>query len=516
MSVTEKKPRPEGAEAEPFTEETDPWLFSDGVRVEHPLPPPTAPAQSAPPRPAPAPRPAAQLFVPLLLIGLGVAFLAGNVLTIGGGMVFIGLGLVFLVARIVWNNYGLAVPAGILLGFGGFVALSEADWLPTSPDTAQGGWFFLLLALGFAAIYLIGARPAMFWPFFPAAVLAAFGLLLLGRENLAPFERFADYGKYWPVALIAVGGYLLGREHLPREVRKPLALTGTIALVAYGLLVLAGGLARSDFELGDLRSLGINTSITRTEDLSTPVGAGDLVRINNVSGRTVVQTGAAGTVRVQATKHLWSDSQVLDIQLVPAGDVVALSTSTGSERYFGNSPYADFVVTVPTDSRVEITSSSGSVEVRGVSGAVSVTTSSGSVTIDAIDGPVTARSSSGALRLGDIAGDLYASTSSGSIRATGIDQPREVTSSSGSISVEGVFAGNATIRSTSGSVTIGLAPGSSARIEATTSSGAIRDSDITLTGRDKGSRSLSGALGDGTGLVTIATSSGSITLTNAR
>jgi hypothetical protein len=453
--------------------------------------------------------------VPILLIGLGIFFLIGNFLTIGGGALFIGLGLVFLAARVIWNNYGLAVPAGVLLGFGGFVALSEAAWLPTSPDSAAGGWFFLMLALGFAAVYVIGARPSQIWPFFPAAALAMFGILLLGQENLEPFARFADYGKYWPVALIAVGGYLLAREYLPRELRKPLALIGTIGLVLYGLLVLAGGLAKSDFRLGDLPSVGF-APITRVENQSASLGAGELVRINNVSGRTTVQTGAVGAVQVQATKHLWSDDQTLDIRLLPTGEGVALSATTGAERFFGRSPYADFVVTVPANARVEVTSSSGSIEVRGVAGAVTATSSSGSVTIEEIAGPVTARSSSGSLRLADISGDLYASSSSGSIRATGIGQPREVTSSSGSIRIDGLFAGDATIRATSGSVTVGFAPGSAARIQATTSSGAIRDGDITLTDRNSGRRSLSGTLGDGTGLVTIATSSGSITLTTDR
>jgi hypothetical protein len=95
--------------------------------------------QPGPAEPAPVSHPAAPIFVPLVLIGLGIFFLIGNVVPIGGSMLFIGLGLAFLAARVIWNNYGLAVPAGILLGFGTFVALSEADWLPTSPESAEGG-----------------------------------------------------------------------------------------------------------------------------------------------------------------------------------------------------------------------------------------------------------------------------------------------------------------------------------------------------------------------------------------
>lgn len=142
MFATENKPRAPGAVEEPFIGENGPQLSDDGIGFASP-PPPAAPVQTAPPQPAQPTHPAAQLFVPILLIGLGVVFLAGNFLTIGGGALFLGLGAIFLAARIIWNNYGLAVPAGILLGFGGFVALTEADWLPTSPDSAAGGWFFL-------------------------------------------------------------------------------------------------------------------------------------------------------------------------------------------------------------------------------------------------------------------------------------------------------------------------------------------------------------------------------------
>lgn len=515
MVTIENKPHPEAVVNEPPGAGTGPELASDGMAFEYP-PPPVVPAPPAPTEPAPAQRPIARLFVPFLLISLGIFFLIGNVLTIGGGAFFIGLGLVFLAARVIWNNYGLAVPAGILLGFGGYVALAESGWITTGQDTAAGGWFFLMLALGFVAAYLIGARPGLIWPFFPAAALAAFGLLLLGSDYLEPFARFADYGKFWPVALIVVGGYILLRDYLPSEIRRPLALIGTLALVGYGLLVLAGGLARADLQIGDIRSFGVNAPISHTDDLAASLGENGLVRITNVSGRTIVQTGAAGIVQVRATKYLWADDQNLDIKLMPVEGALTLVATPGAERYFGNRPYADFVVTVPVSTRIEVTSSSGSIEVRGVAGAVTATSVSGSVTLDEIGGPVEARSSSGSLRLTNITGDLRAVSSSGSIRATGIARPREVTTSSGSIALDGAFTGDATIKSSSGSVTVGFAPGSAARIVATSSSGTVRTRDLDLADRSEGAHRLSGTLGLGAGNVAITTSSGAITLTTAK
>src|SRR5688500_18729145 len=99
MVATENKPRPGGVVDEPLSDAGNPQLSGDGVGFEYQ--PPMSPMPPAPTRPAPATHPASQLFVPILLIGLGIFFLVGNVLTIGGGALFIGLGLVFLAARII-------------------------------------------------------------------------------------------------------------------------------------------------------------------------------------------------------------------------------------------------------------------------------------------------------------------------------------------------------------------------------------------------------------------------------
>ena len=79
------------------------------------------------------------------------------------------------------------MPAGILAGFGGYVALEEAGALPSH----GGGWFFILLGLGFLAVYVIGFRPAAIWPFFPAAALIGFGALIEGMVSAWPLASLA-------------------------------------------------------------------------------------------------------------------------------------------------------------------------------------------------------------------------------------------------------------------------------------------------------------------------------------
>src|SRR5262245_2558660 len=66
--------------------------------------------------------PVGRLAAGILLIAMGLVFLAGNIFAVSGSFLFLGLGLAFLIARVVTGRPGFAVPAGILTGFGAFVA----------------------------------------------------------------------------------------------------------------------------------------------------------------------------------------------------------------------------------------------------------------------------------------------------------------------------------------------------------------------------------------------------------
>lgn len=455
---------------------------------------------------------------PLILIALGVVFLIGNYVANLGSLLFLALGAAFLIARIVQREYGLAVPAGILLGFGTFVALTANGWLTdTSPETTQGGWFFILLGAGFLAVYLIGARPALIWPLFPATILVGFGLLLIGQNNLTWFTRFERLVDFWPLALVGIGLWLLARGRLDPSLRRPVGTIALALLLVYGLAMLAGVIATTELRIGTIGSgFSFRGPITETLDLSAPIAAGDTFRVDNASGNTIIRSGASGTVQVNAITHRWASDQTIDVRLTPGGGTVTLAATPGTERYFGNTPTVDYTITVPDGVRVEATTASGNTTISGVTGAVVASASSGTLTLDKIGGAVTARSSSGNLRLTNIAGDVRATTSSGNITATGIAQPREFIATSGNITVEGTFTGNAQVTASSGNVTIRFAPESAATITATVSSGTIRSGDLNLTARTETSRRLSGTLGAGTGLVTVQTSSGNITLGTAR
>lgn len=180
----------------------------------------------------------------LILVALGLFFLAANVFDAGGALLFLGLGTAFLVARLTTGRYGFAVPAGILLGFGTFVFLSENQpaWMTSE---AMGGWFFILLGAGFLATYVIGGRPRALWPLIPAAALAAFGVVLAASVVFRPLAPFAWIGAYWPLILVLLGAWFLLRDRVAPEARRPMGYIVGAAIAAYAILAMAAAIAAS-------------------------------------------------------------------------------------------------------------------------------------------------------------------------------------------------------------------------------------------------------------------------------
>lgn len=141
----------------------------------------------------------------VILIVLGVIFLAGQQLEIGGEGIVAAIGLAFLVAYVFTHHYGLLVPGGIMTGLGlGIVFETNIG--------GQGAPVLLGLGLGFLTIYVIdtAGRRAVWgwWPLVPGGVLTLVGLLQAGSQT----GWLGVVGRWWPAALIGAGVYLLLRR----------------------------------------------------------------------------------------------------------------------------------------------------------------------------------------------------------------------------------------------------------------------------------------------------------------
>lgn len=459
-----------------------------------------------PPEPT-APRPVAggptsgrmsgRIVPAVILIVLGIVFLIGNLtpLPFTGALLFLGLGTAFLLARLLTGVYGLAVPAGVLLGFGSYLALEEFPLL----TTARGGWFFIMLGLGFLAVYMIGLRPQLIWPLFPAAVLTGFGVVLEGILEPALLAPLAPLAAYWPVWLIALGLWLIARDRLPSAIRQPLAVLGLIGLILSAVLVVAANAAlpmsgafwRNPGWMMPNITLG-RSPVVGTVNLGAPLGATDTFIVNASAGRVTMRPSATGEVRVTATKHGWPSAPVVDVRLLPGNGNLTLEEVRTTVMPFG-SGYADFDIEVPADRPIQLQ------------------TISGDVNLTDLAGPVTIATTSGDLLVNNLSGDLRLRTISGDISATNTARLREVSTVSGDVRLTGLFTQPATIGTTSGDIQLGLLPASSVRFQADTVSGSIRTGNLVLNDVRQERRSFSARFGAGEALITLRTVSGDMT-----
>jgi hypothetical protein len=111
----------------------------------------------------------------LVLIAIGVIIVISRLIPGTGDYVLLAVGLTCLVAFLYTREYGYAVAAGIVTGFGAGVILSSY-----ATDPNDGMVFMLSVAGGFLAVWILGffADPPERnpWPLIPAVILAALGI----------------------------------------------------------------------------------------------------------------------------------------------------------------------------------------------------------------------------------------------------------------------------------------------------------------------------------------------------
>jgi len=135
-------------------------------------------------------------------------------------------------------------------------------------------------------------------------------------------------------------------------------------------------------------TIGFNFSGYPNSLTETPrhfaVSATPTVVINNDIGSIHVQSGGAGSaVTIQATKYAGPGSNVNDVQVSythnSAANTVTVNVDRTTNVTFFSSLRVDFEVTVPNNAALELKTSTGGLDVSGVSGRMSVRSNTGSV-----------------------------------------------------------------------------------------------------------------------------------------
>ena len=174
-----------------------------------------------------------------------------------------------------------------------------------------------------------------------------------------------------------------------------------LLLVVAGVCA-AGVLSACDVTIkdGDVSFNQLHGRAAREFKRTYPLTAGGKVEIVNVNGPIVVSTGEAGSVQVTAamTARAMTDDrakEVLDaakIEESAAPDHVRVATARGNRR--GGLRVA-YTVTVPADSRVELTTTNGDLQGKNLRGHLKAMMMNGEIELDGIEGTVDAAAVNG-------------------------------------------------------------------------------------------------------------------------
>ena len=282
------------------------------------------------------------------------------------------------------------------------------------------------------------------------------------------------------------------------------------------------------------------------------IGADGEINVNNISGDITVARGAGNSATVEIIKTARADTAedakaqlgIVTVDVIDRGPRAEIKTRYPSEnewRRHGRRNVnvdVDFNITVPAQTRVVLTSISGSISVRDVAGALLLNTVSGNVklantgrmanaktisgnvelTDTAVDGALDGATISGTVRLKNVtARSLHLSTVSGTVQIEDVTSERiDAQSVSGDVTFAGNFEPNGRYEFTShsGSVTLAVTGKTGFQVEATSFSGGIRtDFPLTLEGGQRGNKSLRGRYGNGSAILDLTSFSGSIAIT---
>ena len=156
------------------------------------------------------------LFGGLILILVGLLFLfndlLSHMLSWFDGPLFLLLPAIGLIAwGISVRHAGPIIPGGILSGIALGATLTEQGWA-----VDEGGLFMFGFAAGWVLITLLTAvftDEAHWWALIPAAIMGLIGFAVaFGGFALLVLTWL---GRLWPIALIAVGAYIIFKERQP-------------------------------------------------------------------------------------------------------------------------------------------------------------------------------------------------------------------------------------------------------------------------------------------------------------
>jgi DUF4097 and DUF4098 domain-containing protein YvlB len=243
----------------------------------------------------------------------------------------------------------------------------------------------------------------------------------------------------------------------------------------------------------------------REERFTTP----EPVRLEcSVTAGNVTVTTVDGT---ESTIELDGPQQLIDaLRVELVGDRLIVSEQRNSilELLTRSDQSIDVTAAVPAGSSVALKTASSDAVLDGSFKDVDMQSASAELSVSGdIGGDVSVKSASGDVRLPRVRGGVDVRGVSGDLRVESVDRSVTVTTVSGDVRVEAMREGNASVRSVSGDIMLGVEPGSAVDLDATSASGRLT-SEVPLSDSPEG--------GDGpTVVIRAITASGDVRVVRA-
>jgi DUF4097 and DUF4098 domain-containing protein YvlB len=211
-------------------------------------------------------------------------------------------------------------------------------------------------------------------------------------------------------------------------------------------------------------------------------------------------TCADGRLRVVGPKNLTGvfNKKYGSVQVsvrLPAGSELDADTGLGTISVEGalgacraKSSAGD--ISVQDVTSADLRTGMGVVAARAIAGEAYCKTGSGSVHIDRIDGHAEVKNSNGDTRIGDSGGPIRIKSANGSITVGRARSDVTATTANGNLSIGSAERGAVQLKTSMGRIDIGVASGTAALLDLSTSFGVVRNGLDTAAGPGAGERTV--------------------------
>jgi hypothetical protein len=283
-------------------------------------------------------------------------------------------------------------------------------------------------------------------------------------------DEEVGHGKQQSIQPMARGGKM---ESKNRNVWIIVVVILVVACCALAIMVaMAGWFVARSIDLQDLGSFDVGGMYRERVEERFEVGDEPTLDIENFAGSVTIQPGETGVIRVVAVKKANSRNRMdrVKVTMSERGDGVVIETRMSPPA---SNASVELEITAPADSRVQLQTGAGTVNVRGITGPIDVESGAGQVELRGARGPVAVDLGAGQIIYeGTPSGDCYFSTGAGEITLwlpADLDMEVDLSTGIGVVGVEFRVDGQVKPREVKGVI----GDGSQGWINAHTGAGAI-------------------------------------------